>query len=327
MPVSHSRSAVADATKFDTRTVPDPMRLDFWNRVNTETFSEISVEPRGGSLRGVLERRQRGLLKLARVHSTPVVLQGGRGTSANHRSGGLLLHLQEAGSSLHCQLNHSSVLRVGDIGFFDAGRPYTVECSTPVEIAVIKIPAELIAQKFDSIEPFVGLHVDGTRGAGAILALVIRALWRHYNELDADESATGEALISSVLDLMALLPHPDRDTPSASNLAGLCRDMRTYIEGRLSDPNLSVSSLAEAFGLSPRHVHRVFATFETTPSAYLLDCRLSLAAARLRVAHSSANITQIAFDSGFSDCTGFARAFRRKYGVAPREFRKERGAK
>jgi AraC-like DNA-binding protein len=323
MPASNSQSAVPDATKFDTRAVPVAARLDFWNRVNTETFSEISVDPRSDSLRGVLERRQQGLLKLARVHSTPVVLQGGRGISQTHRSAGLLLHLQEAGSSLHCQLNHSSVLRVGDIGFFDAGRPYTVKCSNPVEIAVIKIPADLIAQRFDSIDPFVGLYVDGTRGAGAILAAVIRSLWRHYGELDSDGSATGEALISSVLDLMAVLPHTDRDPLVASNSATLCREMRTYIEDRLTDASLSVSSVAEAFGLTPRHVHRVFATFETTPSAYLRDCRLSLAAARLRDARTNANITQIAFDSGFSDCTGFARAFRRKYGVAPRDFRRE----
>jgi AraC-like DNA-binding protein len=100
--------------------------------------------------------------------------------------------------------------------------------------------------------------------------------------------------------------------------------MRTYVEDRLADPTLSVNSLARAFGVTPRHVHRVFAGFETTPSSYILDCRLNFAAAQLRNVNSNANVTQIAFDSGFSDCTSFSRAFRKKYGITPRAFRNER---
>jgi AraC-like DNA-binding protein len=52
-----------------------------------------------------------------------------------------------------------------------------------------------------------------------------------------------------------------------------------------------VSSLALAFGVTPRHVHRIFAEFETTPSSYILDRRLAFAAARLRDAACTANIT------------------------------------
>jgi AraC-like DNA-binding protein len=313
-------------TTFDTEAVPSAWRLDFWNRVNTEAFSEISVDPRGDSLHGILELREHGPLKLARVYSTPVELRGGLSTESNRRRSGLLLHLQETGSCLNSQLGRSAVLRVGDIGFVDAARPYKVECCEPMKRTVVKIPVGLIARRFDSIEELLAVRVDGTRGIGAILASVVRNFWRHYNDIDTNDSGTeGEAMISTVLDLMALIPSCGLETSTPSrSLFRLGREMRAYVEDRLADPNLSVSSLARAFGVSPRHAHRVFAKFETTPSRYILDCRLGFAAARLRDAACAANITQIALDSGFSDSTSFSRAFRKKYRVAPRDFRRER---
>jgi AraC-like DNA-binding protein len=317
---------VHSSTTFDTEAVPSARRLDFWNRVNTEAFSEISVDPHGDSLRGVIELREYGLLKLARVYSTPVELRGGLATEPNRRNG-LLLHLQEAGSCLNSQLNRSVVVRVGDISFVDAARPYQVECREPMKRTVVRIPADLIARRFDSIDELLAVRVDGTRGIGAILASVVRNFWRHYNELDTNDNSAGEAMISAVLELMALIPRGDIETSSpSSSLAKLCREMRAYVDDRVADPNLSVSSLGQAFGVSPRHVHRVFAEIETTPSRYILHRRLGFAAARLRDAKCAANITRIALDAGFSDGTSFARAFRRKYGVAPRDFRRERGA-
>lgn len=316
---------VHSPTTFDTGGIPSARRLDYWNRVNTEAFSDISVDPRSESLRGVLELREHGLLKVARVHSTPVVLRGGRCTQSKRRESGLLVHLQDRGSSINSQLAHSTVLRAGDLTFCDADRPYTVECREPVEMTVLKIPADLLARRFNSIDELLALHVDGSRGVGAILASLIHNLWLHVDEIDANQSGAGEAMINAILDLIALVPPGSTQTSCPSNAVKLCREMRTYIEDRLEDPTLSVSSLSQAFGVTSRHVHRVFAECETTPSNYILDCRLNLAAARLRDASSKANVTQIALDSGFSDCTSFSRAFRKKYGTTPREFRRERG--
>lgn len=322
-----NRSAVHCSGRFDTAVIPSAQRLDFWNRINTETFSEISVDPRSDSLRGILDRRDRGALKFARVHSTAVVLRGGRSTVSKPGTGGLLLHLQEVGSSLNTQLDRSTVLRVGDISFCDAGRPYMVECREPVQITVMKIPAEMIAPRFGSIDEFAALHVDGTRGIGAILGSLIRNSWLHCSELGSHENGAGEALINAVLDLMALIPRSDAVTSPSASSSSLCREMRAYVRERLADPELSVASLAQAFGVSSRHVHRVFAELETTPSNYILECRLNLAAARLRDDRTDSNITQVAFDSGFGDCTSFSRAFRKRYGTTPREFRRERRTK
>jgi AraC family transcriptional regulator, positive regulator of tynA and feaB len=78
--------------------------------------------------------------------------------------------------------------------------------------------------------------------------------------------------------------------------------------------------------VTTRHVHRVFSEAGATPSSYILEHRLDLAARKLRNLKRGDNITTIAFDSGFSDLTSFSRSFRKRYGVTPRDYRRERCA-
>jgi len=56
-----------------------------------------------------------------------------------------------------------------------------------------------------------------------------------------------------------------------------------------------------------------------TPHQYLMRARLRRAARLL--AADSRPITDVAFDSGFSDLSNFVRSFRRAAGLSPRRFR------
>jgi AraC family L-rhamnose operon regulatory protein RhaS len=58
----------------------------------------------------------------------------------------------------------------------------------------------------------------------------------------------------------------------------------------------------------------------TSPSRYLLGCRLELAAKRL-LREREIPITRIALDCGFSASQYFATQFRRRFGSAPRDYR------
>lgn len=317
-----SRGPVDALAKCDTGLVPRAARLEFWNRVNTECFSEISVDARSETLHGVLERRQRGALKIARVYSSAVVVHGGRLGKCVTRAGGLLLHMQDLGTSLNTQLKRSTRLRPGDITFCDAGRPYKVECADPVQMIVINIPYELLSNRFSSIDEFVALHVDGTRGAGAILASLVRNVWQHCSDLETDPETSGKAVISAVLDLMGLVHARGTEPGLSPGVAALRRAMQAHVEHRLADPTLSVSSLADAFGVTTRHVHRVFAESGATPSNYILERRLDLTARRLRDLKRGDNVTTIAYDSGFTNLASFSRSFRKRYGVTPRDYRR-----
>jgi len=84
--------------------------------------------------------------------------------------------------------------------------------------------------------------------------------------------------------------------------------------------DLDLAALAQQVGLSYRNFHRLFqrATGQA-PASYLRHLRLTRAAKLLQTTDKS--ITDIALACGFTDSSYFARSFRQKIGVAPREFR------
>ncbi len=82
----------------------------------------------------------------------------------------------------------------------------------------------------------------------------------------------------------------------------------------------SLERLARAEGVSAFHLSRAF-TLVTGQSlmAYVRARRLSVAARQLRGSDSA--IVDVALDAGYDSHEGFARAFRRRFGVSPREAR------
>lgn len=73
---------------------------------------------------------------------------------------------------------------------------------------------------------------------------------------------------------------------------------------------------AKRIGLSYHHLRRLFvAHVGRAPQAYLLDCRMRWAAARLTTGAES--VKSVAYAAGFTDPRAFARQFRRRTGVAP----------
>lgn len=85
--------------------------------------------------------------------------------------------------------------------------------------------------------------------------------------------------------------------------------------------NLSLEEFAKLCHRSLSSFKRDFQThYNTSPGKWLLSKRLDHSANLLL--GNYANITQIAFESGFEDVSHFSHAFRQKFGISPKEYRK-----
>lgn len=92
---------------------------------------------------------------------------------------------------------------------------------------------------------------------------------------------------------------------------------RHLLETQFAQPH-SLASLAGAVGISPFHFARVFRELTgTPPHRYLLNLRLSHAAARLR---QGVGVTDTFFAIGFNSLSHFTHLFRRRFGVPPSRF-------
>jgi len=87
------------------------------------------------------------------------------------------------------------------------------------------------------------------------------------------------------------------------------------------DADLSLGSLAARTELSTFQLHRAFsAAAGETPKQFILRLRLDRAAAMLLAGADS--VLDVALACGFQSHESFSRAFRRRYGMTPREHRK-----
>ena len=87
--------------------------------------------------------------------------------------------------------------------------------------------------------------------------------------------------------------------------------------------DLSLEGLAQVFGYSPTYLSRMFRKYaEINYKEYIQGIRLEYAYREL--ISSDTMVEEIAEHSGFADGRAFAKAFRKKYGVRPSDFRKMR---
>ena len=81
---------------------------------------------------------------------------------------------------------------------------------------------------------------------------------------------------------------------------------------------LTIERIAQTNGMSIRQAQRLFAESGQTFSEFVLDQRLSTARHLLMAASNRhRKISDIAYESGFSDLSYFNRTFKRRYGATP----------
>jgi transcriptional regulator GlxA family with amidase domain len=98
-------------------------------------------------------------------------------------------------------------------------------------------------------------------------------------------------------------------------------ELAAWIRGHLRH-DLSVETLAERACLCPRQFTRRFTRlFQRTPAAFVEDLRLS--EAQKRLAARGMTIEGIATSVGFRSADAFRRAFERRFGITPTNYRRQ----
>lgn len=307
--------------RFSTDAAEPTARLSYWNALASETFNNLVVDPLDDRFCGEMVRAPLGELSLMSARSAPA--QVSRTNDVTRAARGLKafdLHFQLEGRSLNSQGGRDAVLETGDFTLCDASQPYRVRFTETNHMLCLKMPAELVAARLGDVESLVCVPMRARSGGAAMLSGFLTTLWTQLGSVEADEG-WGETVGGVVLDLLELAYRPLRaDAQEASLRATRLRQAYACIDERLCDPALGVGVIAEALGVSPRYVQMLFAEAGYTPSTYVLDRRLELAAQRLRQGVGRGGVTEVALAVGFNDVTHFGRAFRRRFGVSPSDY-------
>jgi len=210
----------------------------------------------------------------------------------------------------------------GDIVLGPTGMAAALSLATRFRLLLITAPRvaldhRLVAPKAVRVGRLAAAH-----GVNHVFSGLLRATAEALEDLTDDQLRPVELAVTEFLAACLATEIAPRG-PAAARAAQLHR-VRQTIETLLAEPDLSLRRVAEAEGVSPRYLQKLFAGGGENFGAYvrlrrLERCRLDLSSPR----YAGSSISTICFRWGFNGSAHFSRAFRRQYGKSPREYRRD----
>ena len=294
-----------------------------WREDICRNFCRVDAEPSGGSLIACkVEITTIGSLALARAGGA-----SGR-FMRNHNllsdaSDDFILFNAIAGSVLVVRESRTVELHQSEMCLTDLAAEGAVAFNDNNQFWTLRIPRR------DLLD--ICPDAESQLAAPLVTGPGIRDIITRYVAMSAESSPSldpvGQQLTARhIVDLVALLLRTGRDETHLAVQRGYSETRLRLIQAEvmecLHDSSLTIASIAQTVGLSPKQVQRLFERSGMTFAEFVLEQRL-LSARRLLSGPGGRHgkISSVAYSVGFGDLSYFNRSFRLRFGTTPSEWR------
>lgn len=210
-------------------------------------------------------------------------------------------------------------LKKNSFMIWDSTKPVEFKLFSDTKKITLLVPQDRMRAQLPRIDSYLGKHMDFSKGLNAVAASHLTALG---NEVGAIDSGVGNSAIDLTLELITTCLQAGRnERPMTKVRQDLFNTVMDYIRRNLDHPELGPNLIANEFHISTRYLHLLFAEKGLSVSHYILDKRLEQCRRQLSTQSLvKDSITSVAYQWGFSDSAHFSKVFKRKYGVAPKEY-------
>lgn len=219
--------------------------------------------------------------------------------------------------------NEKYPLHAGELLIVNANEIHSVNALKENKTAVIQIPLRqfenyFTAQQFIRFEGGIHRETDSENPSDRRLISLVQRLYNVYTERRNGYDFRTISLYYELLYLMVtqyrVTEVEEKELRHNRHLSSLSR-ITTYMREHYRE-DLKLSDLAEAFGYSDAYLSRMFREYaKVNFKTYLQDIRMAYACRDLL--NTDHTIGQIAMDNGFCSSRGFAKDFKKRYGILP----------
>jgi AraC family transcriptional activator of tynA and feaB len=231
------------------------------------------------------------------------------------------LMLQLEGATLTRQSGRTSVARPGDMCVIDGRQPFDLGVAGGLsQIVVLQMPRQAVLSRHPFLEHCTATCFDSADAGSDLLRNVLLSVLSGAPAMADDQRTT------ALTCLMQLLGAARTDRPGVTARDWRVRSALAMIDAALTDSELTASRIAADQQISRRHLDEMMvAATGSSLSSRIRSRRLEHAADDLmNPRFADRTIMQIAFAAGFEDIAHFTRAFKRRYQVPPREWRRSK---
>ncbi len=295
--------------------------IDQWSGAVFENYGAVDVVPEGDCpFSASLDRRDFDRLKAVSLQGTPQSFHRTARMISSDSGDEMIVTMMVNGSGLLVQDGRTAPLVPGEFAILENSRPYTMVLQEPARIIDFTWCREHINLSENESYEATARTISPDAPMGRLLSPMLLDLYRVGGGVSESGALRLSRGIADLVVTAALeLSRPDRAEQVSRRQFD---DILRFIERNLHSSDLGADSIAEAFFLSSRTVHRVFARHGTTVASVVRDMRLEACRhMMLAPAERGRSISFIASQFGFSSLQVFSRAFAAHYGIPPKAYR------
>ncbi|THF57797.1 helix-turn-helix domain-containing protein [Ollibium composti] len=262
-----------------------------------------------------------GVCRLSEIRAMSHLVVNDRAFRRSFDPDSIKILMQRSGHSRFEQQSHSVDLQPQSAIIYDPVRNYSLQNLSRVDQLILQVPRSTFGD--DTLARLarpVPLPAGDDSLTHIVSGLMQMAIGEAHRMDEASCQRVGESLIQLVNGLIRGKPATPEFRPSP--LEALRERIVAYIDANLGRSTLSAEDIARHMGCSRRYLHRAFEGEDMTLERLIWDRRLERSREDLLSPdRRGASISEIAFACGFNSSAHFSRAFKSKFGTAPRDLR------
>ena len=301
----------------DLSTVAQEQRAGMWDRAVRSAFPGLSVtlaDPRPPE--GTIERIDVGAGEIFSIESGPadVLHEAPRCRSEQAHLSVMVL---SRGSIRVAQAGRTIALNAGDMVLLDEGRTFRLVGEESSRMQFLRIPRAAALGRYPLIEKLLVTLLPGEAPGTAILAETLLRFSREAHRLAEPQR---RAMMNAIVQMLGVA-EPFCELPASSDWR--VRRALDFIELNLSVAGLTAEIVAQDQHISRRRLDQLMQeSCGQSIAGHLWSRRLEQAATDLRdPLKIKLSVAQIAFANGFEDAAHFTRAFKKRFGSTPGQWR------